>query len=766
MSHPKNTVLEAAAPLLAPERAVDYVAERWGISARTARALSSERDAIVMLDDRYVLKVSNPAEQRSIVDMENAVANHLAAVAPELPVPRTVPTRGQELVDTVVDDNGRACLTRVVTMLPGSPLEGRPVTADVAEQMGETAARTTMALAGLFHPASGRVLDWDVRRAPDVVRGGAHGGGVDKALLALVPRFAVASSETRRLPSGIQHGDITLTNVLSADGRVTGLIDFGDTHHTAAVCDLAVTLTSVVRNTAPDQPLSTWELIEAVLDGYQRHRTLSPAEVAVLGELVLARLALTVAIAARRQVTHADNAAYITQHSVPATRVLTDLAQTEQAELAERLARLCGTVPRSRLAPTPDLPQRRAAVMGGRLSPVFYAEPLEIVRGKGSWLFDAGGRRYLDGYNNVAVLGHAHPAVANAVGAQLRTLNTHSRYLHPSVVDLAERLIATMPAEIDTCLFTTSGTEANDLAWRLATAHTGGTGAVVAEHAYHGSSKWLADLSPNEWPTGYRPTHVATFAAPRPYPGGLGRETAAARIDRATATLAASGDRLALVLADTAFTSEGIWDVPDDFLAGLVDGAHRHGGLYLADEVQSGFHRTGEHLWRFAAAGVVPDLVTLGKPMGAGYPIGAVLTRRDIADSLASEYEYFSTFAATPAAAAAGLAVLDRIQITDVAGRVTDVGEHLRQSLAAIASPRLGDVRGRGLIVGVDLVPPPGAHPRRFAADVLNGLVRRGVIAGLTGPGGDVLKVRPPLSWRREHAELFVNALRETVNQT
>ena len=201
------------------------------------------------------------------------------------------------------------------------------------------------------------------------------------------------------------------------------------------------------------------------------------------------------------------------------------------------------------------------------------------------------------------------------------------------------------PPELDTCLFTTSGTEANELAWRMATAHTGGTGAIIAEHAYHGSSKWFADLSSNEWPGGLP-------AAPRRDLRGTARRNRRhGPRDRASAdhgrrrTLRAAGDDPALVLADLGFTSEGILDAADEFLQGLVDGAHGAGALFLADEVQVGYGRIGPRLWRFAAHGLVPDFVTLGKPMGAGYPIGAVITRREIADRLARDYEYFSTFA-------------------------------------------------------------------------------------------------------------------------
>ncbi len=237
--------------------------------------------------------------------------------------------------------------------------------------------------------------------------------------------------------------------------------------------------------------------------------------------------------------------------------------------------------------------------MGGRLAPLFYRQPLDIVRGEGPWLFARDGRRYLDAYNNVAVVGHAHPAVTQAVGRQLGTLNTHSRYLHPGIVELAERLLATMPPELDTCLFTTSGTEANELAWRLATAWTGGDGAIIAEHAYHGSTGWMADLSSNEWPPGYRPARVATFRAPIGPAAAPDGAEAAERIALAADQLARQGSRPALVLADSQFTSEGIHNAPPEFFAGLVAGSHGHGALFLADEVQSGFGRSGPQLWRF-----------------------------------------------------------------------------------------------------------------------------------------------------------------------
>ncbi|HVV21700.1 MAG TPA: aminotransferase class III-fold pyridoxal phosphate-dependent enzyme [Pseudonocardiaceae bacterium] len=722
------SVFVEPAPTFAPDDLCAVLRDHWGITGATVTPLDSERDLNAMVDGRYVLKLANPAERPDVVAMETDALAHVAAVDPELPIPQAIPSTSGGPIVHVADAAGRDCMARLITVVPGAPLEGTRIDPGLAERIGSVAGRMSVALQGFFHPAADRELAWDVRRLTSG---------------PLAARVAPALAATRRLPSGVHHGDVTLTNVLASGGEVTGVIDFGDIHHTAAVCDLAATLTAVLRSTS-DEPTRVWRLAEAVLTGYQRHRPLTAAEAEVLGELVIARLAVTLGVSATRRDRHRDNVRYITQYDEASERVLELCTALEPDRLAERMARLAGTRDLAEAIPAAALPARRAAAMGGALAPLFYSQPVELVDGRGPWLYAADGTRYLDAYNNVAVVGHAHPAVTNAVSRQLARLNTHSRYLHAGIVELAERILATMPPALDTCLFTTSGTEANELAWRLATEYTGGEAAIIAEHAYHGTSKWMADLSSNEWPPGHRPAHVATFAAPR---------------DGATTAVLNSPWPPALVLADSQFTSEGVLDARPEFMASLVAEAHAAGALYLADEVQSGYGRSGPQLWRFALAGIEPDIVTLGKPMGAGYPIGAVVTRRDIADRLARRYEYFSTFAATPAAAAAGHAVLDVLEATELPAQAVEVGALLRDRLRALAAehPVLGEVRGTGLLAGVDVESPESA--RRL----LDALTVREVLAGRTGPKGNVLKIRPPLVWEPEHVELLVDRLHDCL---
>jgi 4-aminobutyrate aminotransferase-like enzyme/Ser/Thr protein kinase RdoA (MazF antagonist) len=778
---PPGDVLGTPAPVLLPDQATTLLQHTWGLTASTVTPLASERDLNLLIDSRYVLKVSNPAEDPAVVDMENTAMAHALRTSPDLPIPTVVPATNGTTVVPATDATGRTCLARLITVLPGQSAEGKPITSELAAQIGALAARTSLALQGLFHRAGDRAIDWDVRRAPAVLA--APGvldnlGGLGPRLAGVLPRLAAAAEATGALPAGLNHADVTLTNILVGPGGVTGLIDFGDMHHTAHVCDLAVALAAVLRNTPSQQPIGAWELAAAVLAGYQRHRPLTPPEVEVIGDLVVARLGLTLAISDRLSTAYPDNRAYVGQYEAGARRVLPELLDLGPGDVTRRLHLLAGTArtggpgTRGSAAATTgqDAPgtllDRRRRVTGGPLSPLFYSRPLEIVRGEGPWLFAADGTRYLDAYNNVAVVGHAHPTVVQSVNRQNALLNTHSRYLHEGIVELAERLLATMPDGLDTILFTTSGTEANELAWRMATAYTGGNAAIIAEHAYHGSSKWTTDLSSNEWPPGYRPAHVGTFAAPRASTGGADRPTAAGRVTAAAADLAAVGDKAALVLADPGFTSEGILNAPAEFLAGLVDGAHHAGALFLADEVQSGFGRVGPAFWRFALAGITPDFVALGKPMGAGYPIGALITRREIADSLARDYEYFSTFAASPAAAAASLAVLDVLAQESIPASAARVGDYLRNRLHAVAAQdaRLGEVRGTGLLAGIDVRTGPGGAPndpeaRPFARALLDALTSHHVLAGRTGPAGTVLKVRPPLIWQEEHADRFADAV-------
>jgi len=419
-----------------------------------------------------------------------------------------------------------------------------------------------------------------------------------------------------------------------------------------------------------------------------------------------------------------------------------------------------------------ELLKRRERALGPAYR-LFYDQPVHLVRGEGVWLFDAGGQRYLDCYNNVASVGHCHPRVVEALCRQAAVLNTHTRYLHENIVAYAERLAATLPGELSVCMFVCTGTEANDLAVRIARAVTGNHGIIVTEHGYHGNSTTVYEMSTEEYPASERPDYLEVVEAPCTYRGrfsvpGFGAASGfAALLDPAIERLAARGHRPALFISDNIYSSNGVLTPPPEYLRGVYRRVREAGGLAIADEVQSGLCRLGDHFWGFQDSGVVPDIVTMGKPLGDGHPLAAVVTTPDIAAAFASRYDYFNTFGGNPVSAAVGLAVLDVIEREGVLQHVHEVGETLGRGLQALADKHsvVGDVRGKGLFYGVELVrdrvtrEPADAEARR----VRELLRESGVLLGTTGPGNNVIKIRPPLVFGPEHAALLLEGLDQAL---
>ncbi len=409
---------------------------------------------------------------------------------------------------------------------------------------------------------------------------------------------------------------------------------------------------------------------------------------------------------------------------------------------------------------------RRRNRLFGTSSVLFYDRPLEIVRGEGCWLYDPQGVAYLDAYNNVPSVGHCHPRVVAAAAGQLAQLNVHNRYLHTGILAYAERLLATLPPALANVTFTCTGSEANDLALRLAARFTDAEGVIVTENAYHGSTALTAAVSPSSI---QGPPHPHVRLVPPP-DFRLPPERRAAEFTRQVATAVADLERqhigVAALLIDSILSSDGVFTVPAGFLRDAAQTVQESGGLVIADEVQCGFGRTGAHLWGFQRHGIEPDIVTMGKPMGNGFPIAALATRPEVLDALQEREGYFNTFAATPVAAAVGNTVLDVLEQEGLLGNAVRVGEHLRQGLQELSrrDARLADVRGTGLFIGVEMCAPADGSPcARMASAVINGLRERRVLIGAAGRHGNVLKIRPPLCLSTEQADQILSALEATL---
>jgi len=404
----------------------------------------------------------------------------------------------------------------------------------------------------------------------------------------------------------------------------------------------------------------------------------------------------------------------------------------------------------------------------GAASVLFYRDPIEMVRASGCWMETADGTRYLDFYNNVPSVGHGHPRVADAIARQVATLNIHTRYLNRRTEDYVERLKATLPPTLSNVVLACSGSEANDLALRVATAGTGGTGFIVTETAYHGNTWAVTNISPSSFKIGTPPPYVCTV--PPPAPAHVGADVAggfAAAVRAAIDTLNARGHRPAALICDSIFSSDGVFADPPGFLAPAVEAVRVTGGLFIADEVQPGFGRTGDAFWGFARHDVTPDMVTMGKPMANGYPMAGLATRPDLLTRFCQGVGYFNTFGGNPVAAAAGLAVLEVIAEEALQDNARTVGAHVMERLRALSAndPRLAAVRGAGLFIGADLcqADDPTRPDPALASAVINGLCERRVLIGAAGRYGHTLKIRPPLCLTRAEADLFVDALTETL---
>ncbi len=413
-----------------------------------------------------------------------------------------------------------------------------------------------------------------------------------------------------------------------------------------------------------------------------------------------------------------------------------------------------------------EMVARRQRLLGPAYR-LFYEHPVHLVRGEGAWLFDAEGNRYLDCYNNVASMGHAHPRVVEAIAQQSARINTHTRYLHETVLDYAEALLASFPASLGHAMFTCTGSEANDLALRIARAHTGGEGIVVTSLAYHGVTSALAELSPSLGEGVPLGRHVETVAPPDAYRGGPDMPARfAADITAAFARLRRHGVRPCALLVDTMFTSDGVFADPPGFLALAAEAARAAGALFIADEVQPGFGRTGT-MWGFQRHGVEPDMVTMGKPMGNGHPVAGLVIKPELLERFGGQARYFNTFGGNPVSAAAGLAVLQVLAEEGLADNAAKVGAHLRAGLNGLAARHeaIGDVRGAGLSVGLELVTDRATKEPATALTgrVVNALREKRVLISASGPAANILKIRPPLCLSIEQADMFIEALDQVL---
>jgi 4-aminobutyrate aminotransferase-like enzyme/Ser/Thr protein kinase RdoA (MazF antagonist) len=774
-----DEALLAGLPAVTPAEAAECLRREFGVEGELTR-LSGERDLNFRVDaaagSRFVLKIAGDGEEEDALAFQNAALIHVAAADPALPVPRLVASRsGATMVRAGI--GGSTHLVRLLTYLPGVPALSLPASSAVRREAGLLLARLDRALSDFDHRGADQHFIWDLQHAAALrakiafLRDEGQRALATRTLDGFDAHVAPRLASLRRQ---VIHNDLNQNNLLRdrASGRITGVIDFGDMVRSCLVNEVAIG--------AAHQLYGETDVLGAIADvvaGFAEALPLTGLEAELLPDLVKTRLVTRELIVAWRG---AANPAATTSYSADVSRLGwaalarldgIDLTTARSAMAKAASTEAAGARGKEAQVNYDSLMQRRAKVLGP-IYKQFYQAPFFPVKGEGVWITDHEGKRYLDAYNNVPHVGHCHPHVAEAAARQLHVFNSNTRYPSDLIVDYAERIVATLPEPLKICMFACTGTEANELAWRIAMANSGGTGAIVTSHAFHGNSTIIGALDTSTIPTQRLKPWVATVPAPQF--AGLRKDRAApgaaayaAHYPRAVEDLAVRGHRPAALIACPVFASDGLYSAPAGFLEQAMAPVRKAGALIIADEVQSALGRTGTHFWGFEHAGFVPDIVTMAKPMGNGLPLSLVVTRRELVEGFLKEERYFNTFAGNQVVAAAGLAVLDVIEREGLQRNALEVGAYLRGRLGALmeASPCIGDVRGTGLFVGVEIVKDRATDapdPARARA-IIEAMMQRGVLVGLTGSGRNLLKIRPPMSFSRQNADLVADTLREVL---
>ncbi len=722
------------APAFGIGDAVRIARELYALDAE-AEPLPSERDQNFRLRDasgsQFVLKIANPEEALEVLDLQNQAIQFLASAHTGLEWPGVVPTRYGNAIIPVAAEDGTAYFVRLLSWVEGVCFAATsPHRPELLVSLGWALGKMDAALARFSHHAARRTICWDLRQAPLARR---HLELLPPTQRSLAEPFfdAWADVNWEALPAAVIHGDANDYNVLVDESgtRVRTVLDFGDMVYTARVCDLAIALAYVMLDRQdPIRPAAE------VAAAYHQECPLSEPEIDALYTLAAARLAMSVCYCAR-QARDAPANGYLNISNRPAWALLERLAAMPAGWPREVFRRAC----RVTAARTPgDLLASRRQHLGPSLS-ISYRQPLHIIRGWKQYLYDSAGRAYLDCVNNVAHVGHCHPRVVRAAAGQMALLNTNTRYLHEALVEYTERLAATLPEPLRVVYLVCSGSEANELALRLARAHTGSHAVVAMEAGYHGNTNALIDIS-----------HYK-FAGP----GGQGKPAHVQIVPFATGLWPALERPRPAFICESALSCAGQVILRPGFLQEAYTAVRAAGGVAIADEVQTGFGRAGSHFWMFQTQHVVPDIVTLGKPIGNGHPLGAVITTPEIAASFDTGMEYFNTFGGNPVSCAVGLAVLDVIRDERLQENARDVGEYLLHGLRGLAERHslLGDVRGLGLFLGFELA------DARAAGELVNRMKERGVLLSTDGPRHNVIKIKPPLIFSRADAGLLLERL-------
>jgi 4-aminobutyrate aminotransferase-like enzyme/Ser/Thr protein kinase RdoA (MazF antagonist) len=723
--------------------------------------------------ERYVLKIANEREPRNFLDAQNKMMEFLAEQNYTICCPRVCKTGSGASITEIVSTAGTHHFLRMLTYLPGNIMGDvckQTHSLELMENIGAFLGSMDKTLATFQHPALYRYIIWDPRNCLDLIETIEHIDDTEQRNLVhhfLLQFQSEAISLLPKLPMQVIHNDANDYNLLVNDElqQATGLIDFGDIVFTSRISELAIAIAYAIHY--KEDPLAT---AAALTRGYHNTYPLNEEECKALFYFITARLCTTVAISMQQLKLNPDNK-YLNISVKPALDALKQLVTVDPNQAENMFRNACGFKVKEEGLEPAKIVTLREKYLGKSLS-VSYKQPIKMVRGYMQYLFDETGRTYLDTVNNVCHVGHCHPRVVAAAQGQMGKLNTNTRYLHDNIIQYAMALSDTLPDPLNVCFFVCTGSEANELALRMARTFTGNRDFVVVDHAYHGNTNAIIEISPYKFdgPGGSGPApHIHKTMMPDPYRGKYksadpeAGSKYAKDVARAFKELQQNGRKAAAFIHESVPGVAGQIVLPDNYLKEAYGHARNAGAVCIADEVQIGFGRVGSHMWAFETHGVIPDIVTMGKPIGNGHPLAAVVTTTEIADAFNNGMEYFNTFGGNPVSCTTGLEVLKVIKDEKLQENAFTVGQYLKKGLTDQLSqyPIVGDVRGIGLFIGIELVKDhstlePAKEEAYFIAEAMK---EEGILISVDGPLHNVLKFKPPIQFNKQNANQYIETM-------
>lgn len=724
--------------------------------------------------NRLICKIASTSHDRFFLEAQLAMMQHLRASAVASCFQQPLLNLAGSAI-TEINEKGNTYFLRVLNFLEGDFLVDLPAHSDdLLYSIGAVMGQMDLQLRDFRHPAMHRHYEWDISNALDAAPWMDQIKDHEKRRIA---RYFLLQFEQEVIPKlnslrkAYIHNDANDYNVLVRNDRMSGLIDFGDMVHTALVNNVAVACTYAMLH--KNDPLAA---AVQVVKGYHDHYTLKEEEIDLLYYLIAGRLCISVGKSALNASLNSDNAHhYITE--APAWQLLYQLIELNPVRAARSFREACGmTVPEIDPAYT-DLLRERHQFVGRNLS-ISYKRKLKIVKGALQYLYDDLGNTYIDCVNNVSHIGHCHPVLVKAMQKQIATLNTNTRYLNDHLVDFAKMITAKLPSKLSVCYFTNSGSEANDLAIRMSRHFTRQQDVIVLDHAYHGTSTTAIEMSPYKFDGkgGFpQKPYIHKAMNPDTYRGQYRSADPeagvkyAADVDRIITALAQQGKKPAAFICETLLGVGGQIPLPEGYLKRVYDSVSKAGGINIADEVQVGFGRVGEKFWGFELQGVEPDMVVMGKPIGNGHPLAAVVVTAAIADAFNNGMEYFNTYGGNPVSMVTGKTVLQVIEQEELQQHALETGNFLMAGLRRLMEkhPIIGDVRGHGLFVGAEMVRDRKTlEPAVPEIDwVVEEMRDRGFLISTDGPLYNVLKIKPPIVFNKKNAADMVEHLDQALTK-